>query len=79
MIHKAWSRIEKLLYYFQGHVPNLRSHMTKQLMIFTQIEHFQTITPIWITRPIAAIKSLRFVLFSIHSSDSLILLTEIAC
>ena len=48
---------------FQGHPPNFKVTRDRKSLILTGIERFRTVTPVWIIRPVRAIKSLRFALF----------------
>ena len=49
MMHKAWSSIEKMLYYFSRSSAKFQGHTwQKKSANFTQIGCFQTVTPVWI-------------------------------
>ena len=48
MMHKAWSSIGEVPYWFQGHPSNFKVTWDKKLPILTWIERFRTVTPVWI-------------------------------
>ena len=50
MMHKAWSSLEKVPYYFQGHPSNFKVTRDKKLSIVILIGRFRTVTPVWIHR-----------------------------
>ena len=54
MLHKAWRSIEEVPYCFRGYPSNFMVTRVEKFMIWIQFE---------ITRPVAAIKSLRFALW----------------
>ena len=54
MMHKAWRSTEEMPYCFRGHPYNFKVTQAEKLTIWIQFE---------ITRPVAAIKFLRFALF----------------
>ena len=59
MMHKAWCGIEDMPYYFSGHPSNFKVTRAKNRRFESNL--------IKITRPVAAIKSLRFVLYTTTS------------
>ena len=48
MMHKCWSSTEKLPYCFLGHPSNFKVTRDTNLPIFTRIEQFRIVTPVWI-------------------------------
>ena len=48
MLHKAWSSIEEVTYCFSRSFVKSRGHTEQKSPIFTQIERFRTVTPVWI-------------------------------
>ena len=56
MMHKAWCSIEDVPYYFSGSSIQFQGHNIQQ--VESNLSK--------ITRPVAAIKSLRFALFGTH-------------
>ena len=48
MMHKAWSNLEKVPYFFQDHPSNFKVTRNKKLLILTRIGRFRTVTPVWI-------------------------------
>ena len=48
MMHKAWSSIKEVPYFFQGHTSNCKVTRLKISSNFTQIGRFRTVTPVWI-------------------------------
>ena len=50
MMHKAWSSIENVPIVFQGHASNFKVTQDTKLPMFTQIERFRAVTPVWIRR-----------------------------
>ena len=49
MMHKAWSSMEEVPYYFSMSYVKFQGHMArKKSSILTQIGRFRTVTPVWI-------------------------------
>ena len=49
MIYKAWSSIEEVSYWCQGHPSNFKVTQDRRSPILTQIEHFWTVTAVEFT------------------------------
>ena len=50
MMHKAWSSIEEVPYFLQGHMSNFKVTRDQKNTDFARIERFQTVTPVRIHR-----------------------------
>ena len=47
MMHKAWSSIEDVPYYFSRSSAKFQDHTGQKIPILTRIERFRTETPVW--------------------------------
>ena len=48
MMHRVWTTIEEVFYFFQCHPSNFKVTRDKKSPLLNQIERFRTATPVWI-------------------------------